>query len=342
MAGELSHLSVGTDLSQSEWEAVGAHVLNLQAVGDMIYATSATQLSRLAIGGTNAVLRVSGGVPGWATTLAGLTLTSATLTSPVINTQLTGTAVGTGASQVSAGNHTHTADAPTTADYLVGTAQAGLSAEIVVGATPGGELGGTWAAPTVDPTHSGSAHHAQLHATAHQPGGGDAMTVDAAAATGSLRTLGTGAAQAATGNHTHSDIRVRAYNSAAISIPNNTETALTFDSERWDTDTMHSTVSNTGRLTATTAGQYVISANIGFAANATGYRYCTIRLNGVTPIASHAAVGFSNDTNYFNLSTTYNLAATDYVDIVVFQNSGAALNVTSAPNASPEFGMLLA
>jgi hypothetical protein len=49
--------------------------------------------------------------------------------------------------------------APTDADYLVGTAQGGLSAEIVVGTTPGGELGGTWAAPTVDETHSGSAHH---------------------------------------------------------------------------------------------------------------------------------------------------------------------------------------
>jgi hypothetical protein len=48
--------------------------------------------------------------------------------------------------------------APTTVDYLVGTASAGLSAEIVVGTTPGGELGGTWASPTVDTTHSGSAH----------------------------------------------------------------------------------------------------------------------------------------------------------------------------------------
>lgn len=48
--------------------------------------------------------------------------------------------------------------APTDADYLVGTAQGGLSAEIVVGVTPGGELGGTWASPTVDATHSGSAH----------------------------------------------------------------------------------------------------------------------------------------------------------------------------------------
>jgi hypothetical protein len=50
--------------------------------------------------------------------------------------------------------------APTTVDYLVGTADAGLSAEIVVGTTPGGELGGTWASPTVDGTHSGSTHDA--------------------------------------------------------------------------------------------------------------------------------------------------------------------------------------
>jgi len=53
--------------------------------------------------------------------------------------------------------------APTDADYLVGTANAGLSAEIVVGTTPGGELGGTWGSPTVDATHSGSAHHTRSH-----------------------------------------------------------------------------------------------------------------------------------------------------------------------------------
>lgn len=48
--------------------------------------------------------------------------------------------------------------APANVDYLVGTANAGLSAEIVVGTTPGGELGGTWGSPTVDGTHSGSTH----------------------------------------------------------------------------------------------------------------------------------------------------------------------------------------
>jgi hypothetical protein len=56
--------------------------------------------------------------------------------------------------------------APTTADYLVGTADAGLSGEIVVGTTPGGELGGTWGSPTVDTTHSGSSHAGVV--TAHE------------------------------------------------------------------------------------------------------------------------------------------------------------------------------
>ena len=41
------------------------------------------------------------------------------------------------------------------------------------------------------------------HAATHEPGGADPLTVDAAAATGSLRTLGTGAAQAAAGSHNH-------------------------------------------------------------------------------------------------------------------------------------------
>jgi hypothetical protein len=45
--------------------------------------------------------------------------------------------------------------------------------------------------------------HAQTHASAHQPGGADAMAVDASAGTGSLRTLGTGSTQGALGNHGH-------------------------------------------------------------------------------------------------------------------------------------------
>ena len=70
--------------------------------------------------------------------------------------------------------------APTTVDYLVGTADGGLSAEIVVGTAPGGELGGTWASPTVDSSHAGSTH-AATQAAAEATAAG-ALTAHEAAA----------------------------------------------------------------------------------------------------------------------------------------------------------------
>lgn len=68
--------------------------------------------------------------------------------------------------------------APSAGDYLVGTAQAGLSSEIVVGTTPNGELGGTWGAITVDATHAGSAHHVENHAARHDAAAADPLRVE--------------------------------------------------------------------------------------------------------------------------------------------------------------------
>ena len=65
MADEFKHASVGTDLSQAEWESTTGHVLNNQATGDLVYASSATQLSRLAVGTSGQMLTVSGGIPAW-------------------------------------------------------------------------------------------------------------------------------------------------------------------------------------------------------------------------------------------------------------------------------------
>lgn len=80
--------------------------------------------------------------------------------------------------------HDVNADAPDNATYLVTTAHAGLSAEVVVGATPGGELGGTWASPTVDATHSGSAHLALGTTGSTAAAGNDARLSDARTPTG--------------------------------------------------------------------------------------------------------------------------------------------------------------
>jgi len=67
MANELVHGSVGTELTQAEWEGVGTHVFNSQATGDIVYASSATQLSRLAKGTDTHVLILSSGIPAWST-----------------------------------------------------------------------------------------------------------------------------------------------------------------------------------------------------------------------------------------------------------------------------------
>lgn len=133
----------------------------------------------------------------------------------------------------------------------------------------------------------------------------------------------------------------RVYNSANESINNATDTALTFNSERFDTDTIHSTVSNTSRLTATTAGKYLIFGHAQFAPNATGTRKVFIRLNGTTNLGTIEVPNNGGAANVeLPITTIYQLAATDYVELVVFQNSGGALNVNAGASQSPEFGML--
>ena len=96
MANELRHASVGTELTQTEWEAVGTHIFNNQATGDTLYASSATQLSRLAIASTNNLLTISGGIPTWTATPTVTSLTTTSLTTTNLTTS--GFALGTSSS----------------------------------------------------------------------------------------------------------------------------------------------------------------------------------------------------------------------------------------------------
>jgi hypothetical protein len=75
MANEFKHKTVGTQLTQTEFEAVGGHVLDSQAAGDIIYASSTTQLSRLGIGTAGKLLAVNSGAtaPEYVAALTGVT-----------------------------------------------------------------------------------------------------------------------------------------------------------------------------------------------------------------------------------------------------------------------------
>lgn len=130
--------------------------------------------------------------------------------------------------------------------------------------------------------------------------------------------------------------KARVYNSANLTLTTATLTALTFNTERQDSDTMHSTATNTSRLTFTTAGFYVIGGHARFAANATGYRELQFRLNGTTNIAAvidHTATAVARE---LCLTTGYQFAAGDYVELMAYQTSGGNLDVEATGNHSPE------
>jgi len=80
MTNEFKHGSVGVELTQAEYEAIGAHVFDSQSTGDMLYASSATQNSRLGIASTNNLLTISGGIPAWTATPTVTSLTTTSLT----------------------------------------------------------------------------------------------------------------------------------------------------------------------------------------------------------------------------------------------------------------------
>src|SRR3990167_9707136 len=132
-------------------------------------------------------------------------------------------------------------------------------------------------------------------------------------------------------------IGARVYNSGDIAnIVTATITTLTFDSERYDTDTIHSTSSNTSRLTATTAGKYLIWGSATWAFTPVNGAIF-IWLNGTTYIARHQP---AVDYRTMNVSTVWDMAAGDYVELRVEQNSGGNISISAISAYSPEFGMM--
>lgn len=138
--------------------------------------------------------------------------------------------------------------------------------------------------------------------------------------------------------HTLTVPACRVHRTTDQSIPDATVTAVTFNSETYDTDTMHSTASNTSRITFTTAGIYLVTASVYWPPNATGLRTVHIRKNGSTYLAIDqrptAGAAFSTA---MSTSTSDSFAAGDYVECVVWQNSGGALNVETGNFYSPIF-----
>jgi hypothetical protein len=134
----------------------------------------------------------------------------------------------------------------------------------------------------------------------------------------------------------------RVYHNVDQSIAHSTLTTLAFNSERYDTDTMHDTVTNNSRITFTTAGVYVVSLNIEFPTfNDYTLLLAQILLGGATVIAKQNLGTNSQVTENIglNVTTLYKFTAGQYVEARVRHVNGvaAARNVSAIGNYSPEF-----
>lgn len=116
--------------------------------------------------------------------------------------------------------------------------------------------------------------------------------------------------------------------SVAQTITSGLLTALTFDTETFDTAGMHDLVSNTNRITIPTGVTRVrLTSTLIWNSNSTALRYHSIYLNGTTFVAA-------DERNAAEVSGSclvvdnYPCVAGDYFDVRVVQNIGSGLGVT--------------
>lgn len=84
------------------------------------------------------------------------------------------------------------------------------------------------------------------------------------------------------------------------------------------------------RLTAVVPGRYQLAALVRFASNSTGLRSAWLRVNGSTLIGRTQVPALSGDVTELGLTTpAVTLAGGDYVELLVRQSSGGALNLTA-------------
>jgi len=180
---------------------------------------------------------------------------------------------------------------------------------------------GTWEATDVGIAHGGTGQSTAQAAI-------NALSAVGAATNEHVLTKDTGTGNAiwkAAAGGGSDDIGVAVYSNANLVITTGgVGTKLTFNQERWDTDTCHDNATNNTRLTCKTAGKYIITGCVTFAANAAGYRWVYILLNNTTNIGEQ---GFMNAGIYYarvGCSAIYNLAVNDYIELVVFQDCGVS------------------
>ena len=116
-------------------------------------------------------------------------------------------------------------------------------------------------------------------------------------------------------------------------IPDNTTTVVTFDSEVFDTDSAYA--SNKFTVPSGKAGKYVFGATAGYsnvnAGTSTRFQLMFAKNGSVTDfMGDYAQAQSASADPTQNFVTAFDLSASDYVDVRVYHNNGASTTLQSA------------
>jgi len=126
-----------------------------------------------------------------------------------------------------------------------------------------------------------------------------------------------------------------ANNTGDTLISNSTNTVMPFNAESFDTDAMHDNAVNNSRLTINTAGTYIFGFDGRWENDGAGFRRIQLRKNGTTVVGEQHTQNVGGATEMFQCVTfpIQEAIVTDFFEILVFQNSGGALDMeAAAPN----------
>jgi len=120
------------------------------------------------------------------------------------------------------------------------------------------------------------------------------------------------------------DISCKVTKTTNQSIPRIIMTTINWDSELYDTDSMHDNVTNNSRITIKTPGKYSISAQSEWGINSGGFRFLEIIKNGVDSIAR--VRDLADNASEHNIVFVGEFAVNDYIELIVFQDTGGNLD----------------
>jgi len=130
---------------------------------------------------------------------------------------------------------------------------------------------------------------------------------------------------------------VQAYRSSSITVPSGsgTQTPVACDSERFDTNGMHSTSSNTHVLVPQKQATFLYMLGLTFSANATGRRIGVINDGGTSIGVGGVLSAGSVEKTAIQPTALWRAAAFASIDFQAVQDSGSSLTVDVDGNHSP-------